>query len=197
MKYLFSILLCLFVSIGIYSQTDNSETIPHTKVILSVNAVVNATVKYENDGNRINEDLNCQLVETVEYEIVSNNGKGDISLERISSKNRMTALGKGSVISHSEGVGENRDDYTFSIDPEVSYRKLVPESLQESLLKYKYSFQTFTGIATDRHQGHQDMCRAGKAMGLLMKLCPLKKCKLMFHLLCAGYLRAPKIWNWK
>jgi len=48
-KYLFSILLCLFVSIGIYSQTDNSETIPHTKVILSVNAVVNATVQYEND----------------------------------------------------------------------------------------------------------------------------------------------------
>ena len=127
MKYLFSILLFLFVRIISYSQTDNSETISRDKVILNVNAVVNATVNYQNDGTRINEDLNLQLVETVEYNIVSNHGDGRIiSLEMLSLKNRMTALGKGSVISHSEGVGENRNDYTFSIDPEVSYPQARP-----------------------------------------------------------------------
>ena len=121
MKYLLSILFFQLMSIASYSQTNKSETVPLNKVILCVNATVNASVQYENEGTRINEELNCQLIETVEYRIVSNNDDKNISIEQFTNKNRMTALGKGSVVSHIEGAGDNKDDYTFSVDPEVSY----------------------------------------------------------------------------
>lgn len=121
MKYLFSILLFLFAIITSYAQTENSETIPRGKVIFNVNAVVNATVQYENDETRINENLNLQLVETVEYNIVNYNGEGKIiNLEMMSHKNRMTASGQGSIIGYSEGICLGEDNYTYSIDPEVS-----------------------------------------------------------------------------
>ena len=152
MKYLLSILFFQMVSIASYSQTNKSETVPLNKIILSVNATVHASVQYENEGTRINEELNCHLIETVEYRIVSNNDDKNISIEQFTNKNRMTALGKGSVVTHIEGAGDNRDDYTYSIDPEVSYPITgvritagQPNKIQVSILDF---FRNCSGSAS-------------------------------------------------
>ncbi|MBV5349078.1 hypothetical protein JZU61_05440, partial [bacterium] len=54
-------------------------------------------------------------------ELVRYNDDKHIGFELISNKNRMTILGKGSNVDHAEGIGDNRDDFTYSIDPEVPY----------------------------------------------------------------------------
>jgi hypothetical protein len=121
MKYLLSILFFQMVSIASYTQSNKSETVALNKVILSVNATVHASVHYEKEGVRINEELNSQLIETVEYGLVRYNDDKHIGFELISNKNRMTILGKGSNVDQVEGIGENRDDFTYSIDPGVPY----------------------------------------------------------------------------
>jgi hypothetical protein len=121
MKYLLSILLSQMVSLVSYAQTNNPKTVPLNKVILSVNADVHATVLYEKEGTKINEELNSQLIETVEYGIVRYKDNKNMRLDPISNKNRMTISGKGSVAAHVEGIGDNKDNYTFSISPEVPY----------------------------------------------------------------------------
>ncbi|MBV5348965.1 hypothetical protein JZU61_04830, partial [bacterium] len=98
MKYILSILFFQLVSIVSFSQTNKSENVPLNKVILSVNATVNASVHYEKEGVRINEELNSQLIETVKYELVRYNDDKHIGFELISNKNRMTILGKGSNV---------------------------------------------------------------------------------------------------
>jgi hypothetical protein len=114
MKYLFLILLFFNVKIVSFSLTDNYKTIVLDKIILSVISVVHATVQFENDETRINEELYCKLYETVEYGIVSNKDNSNISLEWVASKNRITALAKVTDITHTEGNADNKDDYTFS-----------------------------------------------------------------------------------
>jgi hypothetical protein len=92
---------------------------PKDKVILTVNAIVNASAKrpgIDNVGDT-NDEFTCQLTETVEYKIVSKTGER-MGLEMLSHKNRMTINGKGSSIVHAEGLNDNRDDWTYKIDPE-------------------------------------------------------------------------------
>jgi len=95
---------------------------PNDKVILTVNAVVHASAQKagskDSDGE-LNDELTCQLTETVEYKIVHNDGKGDLSLERISHKNRMNVSGKGLLISKDGGV-ETWQKWTYSMNPESS-----------------------------------------------------------------------------
>lgn len=98
----------------------SAETKPNDKVILAVNAVIHATAHRPKDGDvgEINDEFTCQLTETVEYKIVSNTGVGHMALEMLSHKNRMTINGSGSSLVHAEGVGDNIDKWTYSIDPE-------------------------------------------------------------------------------
>jgi hypothetical protein len=98
-----------------------ADTKPKDKVILTVNATVNASAKRPGSDNvgDTNDEFACQLTETVEYKIVSKTGVGRIGLEMLSHKNRMTVNGSGSSLVHSEGYGDNKDDWTYSIDPET------------------------------------------------------------------------------
>ncbi|MEI6512759.1 MAG: hypothetical protein WCO51_05720, partial [bacterium] len=113
---IFAILILILSAVPLMA----ADTKPKDKVILTVNAIVTASAKRPgSEGIGVmNDEFACQLTETVEYKIVSNTGKGRMQLEFISHKNQMTVNGKGSFLVHAEGLKPNRDDWTYSIDPE-------------------------------------------------------------------------------
>jgi hypothetical protein len=111
--------LCLITG-SMPSLAEGPEK-PNDKVILTVNATVHATAsRQRHEGSMdmvMNDELTCQLIETVEYKILGKVGKGRMWLEDVSDKNHMTASGKGYDVIRSEDVGENKAEWTYSIRP--------------------------------------------------------------------------------
>jgi hypothetical protein len=109
--------LLLIIS-AVPSMTAGTK--PKDKVILTVTATVHASAQHpgSKDEGKLDDELTTTMTETVEYNIIKNDGIGNIRLEKVSHKNRLTASGKGSLVSDSQVGGENRMDWTYSIDPE-------------------------------------------------------------------------------
>jgi hypothetical protein len=117
-----NLLLITTAAISSLAYASGQSPKGNDKVTLTVKATVKASAHNAGgkDQGKLDDELTAQLTETVEYKIKSDDGGGNISLEMVSHKNRMTANGKGSLLSNSGGV-ETWQKWTYSINPESSW----------------------------------------------------------------------------
>jgi hypothetical protein len=104
-------------------STADIYSIKPGKMILTVTAVVTASAHRKSEGPgsmRLDDAFTATLLETVEYSIASDTGKGNIWLKMLSHKNTIDVKGGGSAVISAEEVGDNISRWTYSMDPEVN-----------------------------------------------------------------------------
>lgn len=171
---------------------------PSEKVILTVNATVHATAlrpRTKDWDSELKDELTCQLIETVEYKIVGNDGTR-LSLERLSHKNRMSVGGAGAQFNNNGGI-ENWQKWTYFIDPESSFPNSAIVGINSNQpYKIWVSLGDFFSNCNGRAIGGRDKGAIGwDANGPIYKIVPYEP--VGSHAMLAAHFAFQSVKDWQ